>query len=132
VIVTGTTTRRGRKRWRRRGTTEERWRGAHGAGMGLRRELHRLLLRRGCRQHRHHQRSPLPQRRPQVLMAKDGQKKKVHSRDTPKYTTSDDEGTSSDNEDDLTSLFANLTNDQKKKTNGLIESINEKDDLLEC
>jgi hypothetical protein len=65
-------------------------------------------------------------------MAKDGQKKKVHSRDTPKYTTSDDEGTSSDNEDDLTSLFANLTNDQKKKTNGLIESINEKDDLLEC
>jgi hypothetical protein len=44
------------------------------------------------------------------LMAKDG-KKKVHSRDTSKYTTSDDEGTSSDNEDDLTSLFANLTKD---------------------
>jgi hypothetical protein len=38
------------------------------------------------------------------LMAKDN-KKKVHSRDTPKYTTSDDEGSSSDNEDDLTSLF---------------------------
>jgi hypothetical protein len=45
------------------------------------------------------------------LMAKDGKKKKVHSRDTPKYTTSDDEGSSSDNEDDLTSLFANLTKD---------------------
>jgi hypothetical protein len=30
------------------------------------------------------------------LMAKDG-KKKVHSRATPKYTTSDDEGSSSDN-----------------------------------
>jgi hypothetical protein len=43
------------------------------------------------------------------LMAKDGKKKKVHSRDTPKYTTSDGEGSSSDNEDDLTSLFANLT-----------------------
>jgi hypothetical protein len=66
------------------------------------------------------------------LMDKDGKKKKVHSRDTPKYTTSDDEGSSSDNEDDLTSLFANLTKDQKKKINELIESINEKDDLLEC
>jgi hypothetical protein len=48
-------------------------------------------------------------------MAKDG-KKKVHSRDTPKYTTSDDEGSSSDdNNDDLISLFTNLTMDQKKK-----------------
>jgi hypothetical protein len=59
-------------------------------------------------------------------------KKKVHSRDTPKYTTSEDEGSSSDNEDDLTSLFTNLTKDQKKKINELIETINEKDDLLEC
>jgi transcription initiation factor IIF auxiliary subunit len=66
------------------------------------------------------------------LMAKDGKKKKVHSRDTPKYTTFDDEGSSSDNEDDLTSLFANLTKDQKKRINELIESINEKNDLLEC
>jgi hypothetical protein len=66
------------------------------------------------------------------LMAKDDKKKKVHSRDTPKYTTSDDEGSSSDNEDDLTSLFANLTKDQKKKINQLIESINKKDDLLKC
>jgi hypothetical protein len=46
------------------------------------------------------------------LMAKDGKKKKVHSRDTPKYTTSDDEGSSSDDSDDLTSLFENLTKDQ--------------------
>jgi hypothetical protein len=65
-------------------------------------------------------------------MAKEGKKKKVHSRDTPKYTTSDDDGSSSDNENELTSLFANLTKDQKKKINELIESINEKDDLLEC
>jgi hypothetical protein len=65
------------------------------------------------------------------LMAKDD-KKKVHSRDTPKYTTSEDEGSSSDNEDDLTSLFDNITKDQKNKINELIESINEKDDLLEC
>jgi hypothetical protein len=66
------------------------------------------------------------------LMARDDKKKKVHSRDTPKYTTSDDEGSSSDNEDDLISLFTNLTMDQKKKINELIETINEKDDLLEC
>jgi hypothetical protein len=62
----------------------------------------------------------------------DGMKKKVHSRDTPKYTTFDDDDSSSDNEDDLTSLFANLTKDQKKKINELIESINEKYNLLEC
>jgi hypothetical protein len=66
------------------------------------------------------------------LMAKDDKKKKVHSRATPKYTTSSDEGNSSENEDDLVSLFANLTMDQKKKLNELIETINEKDDLLEC
>jgi hypothetical protein len=66
------------------------------------------------------------------LIAKDGKKKKVHSRDTPKYTTYNDEGSSSDDNDDLTSLFANLTKDQKKKINKFIESINEKDDLLEC
>jgi hypothetical protein len=65
------------------------------------------------------------------LMAKESKKKKVHSRDTPKYTTSDDEGSSSDDNDDLTSLFANLTKDQKKKINELIETINEKDDILE-
>jgi hypothetical protein len=65
------------------------------------------------------------------LMAKDD-KKKVHSRVTPKYTTSDDQGSSSDNEDDLVSLFGNLTMDQKKKLNELIETINEKDDFLEC
>jgi hypothetical protein len=66
------------------------------------------------------------------LMAKDDKKKKVHSRATPKYTTSSDEGSSSDNDDDLISLFANLNVDQKKKLNELIETINEKDDLLEC
>jgi hypothetical protein len=65
------------------------------------------------------------------LMANDGKKKKIDFKDTPKYTTSDDEGSSSDNEDDLTSLFANLTMDQKKKINELIETINEKDDILE-
>jgi hypothetical protein len=38
--------------------------GAHVSRMGLQRELHRLLLRRGRHQHRHQQRSPLHQRRP--------------------------------------------------------------------
>jgi hypothetical protein len=65
-------------------------------------------------------------------MAKDGKRKKVHSRANPKYTTSSDEGSSSDNEDDLLSLFANLSMEQKKLLNELIETINEKDDLLEC
>jgi hypothetical protein len=38
------------------------------------------------------------------VMAKDGKKNKVHSRATSKYTTSSDEGSSSENEDDLVSL----------------------------
>jgi hypothetical protein len=33
------------------------------------------------------------------LMAKDDKRKKVHSRATPKYTTSSDEGSTSENED---------------------------------
>jgi hypothetical protein len=49
------------------------------------------------------------------LMAKDGKKKKVHSRATPKYTTSSDKGSSNNDEDNLMSLFANLSMDQKKK-----------------
>jgi hypothetical protein len=65
------------------------------------------------------------------LMAKDDKKKKVYSRATPKYTTSSDEGSSSDDEDNLMSLFANLSMDQKKKLNELIEAINEKDKLLD-
>jgi hypothetical protein len=65
------------------------------------------------------------------LMAKDDKKKKVQSRATPKYTRSSDEGSSSDSEDNLMSLFANLSMDQKKKLNELIEAINEKDELLD-
>jgi hypothetical protein len=55
-------------------------------------------------------------------MAKDGKKKKVHS---------NDEGNSSDEEDNLMSLFANLSMNQKEKLNELIEAINEKDELLD-
>jgi hypothetical protein len=64
------------------------------------------------------------------LMAKDSKKKKVHSRDTPKYTTSDDESSSSDDNDDLTYLFSNITKEQKKKINELTETINKKDAIL--
>jgi hypothetical protein len=42
------------------------------------------------------------------LMAKDGKKKKVKSRASTKYTTSSDKGSSSEDEDDLLSLFVNL------------------------
>jgi hypothetical protein len=66
------------------------------------------------------------------LMAKESKKKKVHSRDTPKNTTFNYEGSSTENDDDLSSLFANLTMEQKKKINELIKPINEKDEILEC
>jgi hypothetical protein len=39
------------------------------------------------------------------LMAKEVKNKKVYSRETPKYTTSDDEGSSIEKNDDLSSLF---------------------------
>jgi hypothetical protein len=65
------------------------------------------------------------------FMAKDGKKKKVQSRATPKYTTSSDEGSSSEDEDDLLTLFANLNMQQKEKLNELIEAIHEKDELLD-
>jgi hypothetical protein len=63
--------------------------------------------------------------------AKDGKKKKVQSRTTPKYTTSSDEGISSEDEDDLLTLFANLNMQQKEKLNELIGAIHEKDELLD-
>jgi hypothetical protein len=64
------------------------------------------------------------------FMAKDG-KKKVQSRTNPKYTTSSDEGSSSEDEDDLLTLFANLNMEQKEKLNELIGAIHEKDELLD-
>jgi chromosome segregation ATPase len=64
-------------------------------------------------------------------MAKDGKRKKVQSRTNPKYTTSSDEGSSSEDEDDLLTLFANLNMQEKEKLNELIEAIHEKDELLD-
>jgi hypothetical protein len=65
------------------------------------------------------------------FMAKDNKMKKVQSRTTPKYTTSSDEGSSSEDEDDLLALFANLNMQQKEKLNELIGAIHEKDELLD-
>jgi hypothetical protein len=65
------------------------------------------------------------------LMAKDGKKKKVKSRAYTKYTTSSNEGISSDDEDDLLALFANLNMQQMEKLNELISAIHEKDELLD-
>jgi hypothetical protein len=65
------------------------------------------------------------------LMAKDDKRKKVKSRASTKYTTSSDEGSSSDDEDGLLTLFVNLNMQQKEKLNELIGAIHEKDELLD-
>jgi hypothetical protein len=65
------------------------------------------------------------------LMAKDGKKKKVKSRSSTKCATSSDEANSSDDEDDLFTLFANLNMQQKEKLNELISAIHEKDEILD-
>jgi hypothetical protein len=65
------------------------------------------------------------------LMAKDGKKKKVKSRSSTKYAISSDEDNSSDDEDNLLTLFANLNMQQKEKLNELISAIHEKDELLD-
>jgi hypothetical protein len=64
------------------------------------------------------------------LMARDG-KNKVKSRASTKYATSSDEDNSSDDEDNLLALFANLNMQQKEKLNELISAIHEKDELLD-
>jgi hypothetical protein len=63
VKVTWKTTRRGEE-GEEEVLQEEGRRCPHMSGMGLRRELHRLLLRRGRHQHGRQQGPPLPQRRP--------------------------------------------------------------------
>ena len=64
-------------------------------------------------------------------MEKDGKKKKVKSKSSTKYETSSDEDNCSDEEDNLRTLFANLSMQQKEKLNELISVIHEKDDLLD-
>jgi hypothetical protein len=59
------------------------------------------------------------------FIAKDSKKKKVKSRASTKYTTS------SDDEENLLSLFANFNMQQKEKLNELIGAIHEKDERLD-
>jgi hypothetical protein len=56
--------------------------------------------------------------------------KKVHTRDTPKYTSSSDED-SDDDVVDYRDLFKDLDRPKVDKINELIDAINEKDNLLE-
>jgi hypothetical protein len=65
------------------------------------------------------------------LMEKDGKRKKVKSKSSTKYASSGDEDHSSDEEDNLRTLFANLNMQQKEKLNELISAIHEKDELLD-
>jgi hypothetical protein len=71
--------------------------------------------------------SLFPNERHTCLMAKE---KKVHVRDTPKYTTSSDDD-SFDDEVDYYSLFKGLDRAKIEKINELIDDLNEKDRLLE-
>jgi hypothetical protein len=71
--------------------------------------------------------SLFPNERHTCLMAKE---KKVHVRDTPKYTSSSDEE-SSDDEVDYSSLFKGLDRAKVEKINELIDALNKKDRLLE-
>jgi hypothetical protein len=71
--------------------------------------------------------SLFPNERHTCLMAKE---KKVHIRDSPRYSSSSDEE-SSDDEVDYSSLFKGLDIAKVEKNNELIDALNEKDRLLE-
>jgi hypothetical protein len=71
--------------------------------------------------------SLVPNEHHTCLMAKE---RKVHVRDTPKYTSFSDEE-SSDDEIDYSDLFKGLDRAKIEKINELIDALNEKDRLLE-
>jgi hypothetical protein len=66
-----------------------------------------------------------------VPHGKGRQKEEGKIKISTKYATSSDEDNSSDEEDNLLTLFANLNMQQKEKLNELISSIHEKDELLD-
>jgi hypothetical protein len=72
--------------------------------------------------------SLFPNERHTCLMAKE---KKVHTRDTPKYTSSSDDESSDYDEIDYSDLFKGLDRSKVDKINELIDDLNEKDRLLE-
>jgi hypothetical protein len=100
-------------------------------GMGLEHELHRPSSDEDATNIAVNKGLLFPNVGHKYLMAKDGKRKKVKSRASTKYTTSSDEGSSSEDEDNLLILFANLSMHQKEKLNELIGAIHEKDELLD-
>jgi hypothetical protein len=64
-------------------------------------------------------------------MATDAKRKKIKPKSSTKYASSSDEDHSSDEDDNLRTLFANLNMEQKEKLNELISAIHEKDELLD-
>ena len=70
--------------------------------------------------------SLFPNERHTCVMAKE---KKVYTRDTHKYTSSSDDD--SDDDVDYSDLFKGLDRSKVDKINELIDSLNEKDRLLE-
>jgi hypothetical protein len=100
-------------------------------GMGLEHELHRPSSDEDATNIAVNKGLLFPNVGHKYLMAKDGKRKKVKSRASTKYTTSSDEGSSSEDEDNLLILFTNLSMHQKEKLNELIGAIHEKDELLD-
>jgi hypothetical protein len=66
------------------------------------------------------------------FMEKDGKKRRYNLEPPPNIQHLVMRVTSSEDEDDLLTLFANLSMEQKEKLNELIGSIHEKDELLDC
>jgi hypothetical protein len=58
-------------------------------------------------------------------------KEKVHTRDTPKYTSSSEEECDDDDYVDYSNHFKGLDRSKLDKINELIDALNEKDRLLE-
>jgi hypothetical protein len=99
--------------------------------MGLRRELHDSSSDEDATNITVNKGLLFPNVGHKCLMAKDGKSKKVKSRASTKYTTSSDDGSSSEDEDNLLTLFANLNMQQEEKINELIGVIHEKVELLD-
>jgi hypothetical protein len=129
VTVTGAMTRRGEER-KRRGTTRSRdahvcreWNSDESStDSSSDEDAANITVNKGLL---------FPNVGHKCLMAKDGKKKKVKSKSSTKYAISSDEVNSSDEEENLLTLFADLNMQQKKKLNELISAIHEKDELLD-
>jgi hypothetical protein len=131
VIVTGATTRGGRRR-RRRDTTRRRAAMPtcveNGTPMRAPPTPPRTRMPLTSPSTRA---SSSPTSATNVSWARTAKRRRYNLEPPPKYITSNDEGSSSEDEDDLLTLFANLNMEQKEKLNELIGAIHEKDELLD-